>query len=184
MQAAETLPFYSAVGAMRWGFGVHGAGCYAPPLMSRMDEQERDPLRPVRFPGLSPLERHGEAAFILRLVEQSAGLNPLELHLVAALYLVPHDADLERKKAIAIGHVAEGLAAGRTRPKAFVEDMVGRFCGERSRRKDREWVQELGVSMRTIETHRPRIFIELEEIHERALVKIEARMRETGRVAS
>lgn len=176
-------PFHSAHSALRWAHGIAGLGVYERPITSRKEEHVRDARREPRFPGLSPMEKHAQAAWIMRAAERCESLTPTERDLVAACFLVPNSPALEAAKRAAIGKVALQVAGYYSYGRAFVEDTVRRFVGE-PHQSNAEWATVLGKSKRAVRDTRQPIMARLRKTMTSALEKLDGTMTERGYVAA
>lgn len=185
MAAAPLIdaPFRRAEACLRWAFGVLGQGHYAPPPVPRLEHAGEGGAPEGRFPGLSALERQGEAALIVRALDRCTHVEPMGRDLLKARYLVPKDEALARAKAEALRRVAVGMAQRHRRDFPFLVDQVGRFCRDPPVQDDREWGRELRVSPRTIRRWRAETVTDLREIHLRAIEAVEADFQRLGHVA-
>jgi len=181
--SVEPAPFYSAHSALRWAYGIAGLGVYERPVTSHKEEHQRDPRRTPRFPGLSPMEKHAQAAWIIRAAERCASLTPTERDLVSARFLVPNSPEAESAKQAAIRQVGLQVAGYYSYGREFVEDTVRRFAGE-AHQTNAEWAAALGKSKRAVRDSRQTIMNRLRNTMTSALEKLEGAMEERGYVAA
>jgi len=183
MSTTEAAPFRSAHSALRWANGVAGQGEYQRPVTARIEECEPDVRHTPRFPDLSPIEKHAQAAWIINAATQNSALTPLEQLLVTAYFTMPNTPLQLETKEVAIERVAAVMTGYYSYGPSFIQDAVRRFAGT-AHRNNAEWATDLGKSKRAVRDCRQGVIRRLHKIMDSAMDKLDVALEERGYVAA